>query len=237
MATTTTTTTEEQTAKLPELDMMGGDVGIDAAARYGFKRSPQRADYDRAIEIINDRLAQMTDVNAKLLVNMGDEFPEVFIDAKTSQPTYKTVAKGETKEKDTYIATTAQMIKRLYDGNLDARYALGLGFVRVLEGSRRDYIKFGDALTGFTQTHPSLKNINMSELPKPTEDIAKVKRDLDRWGYGFVKNALKPDELDRLRKRVSEARAIRSGCGNANQVSPAMRARRPKASTNSRRML
>ena len=201
---TTTTTTEAKTADLPELDMMGGEVGIDAAARYGLARSSGQADYDRAIEIMTDRLPHMSEVNARLLVSLGDEYPEVLIDAKSSPPTLKTVGKDDHKEKDTHIVTTAQMVKRLYDGNLDSRYALGLGFVRILDGSRRDCVKFGDALTGFTQTHPKLDGIDQSQLPKPTEDIAQVKRDLDKWGYGFVKNALKPDELDRLRKRVYE---------------------------------
>jgi hypothetical protein len=202
--TTTTTTIAARTAELPELESLGGEVDIDAATRYGLSRLNARADYDRAIEIMTERLPQMSEVKARLLVNLGDEYPEILIDARTSPPTLKSVEKDATKDKDTHVVTTAHMIKRLYDGNLDGRYALRLGFVRILDGSNRAYVKFGDALTGFHQTHPKLDGINLAELPKPTEDIAQVKRDLDKWGYGFVKNALAPDELDRLRKRVAE---------------------------------
>jgi hypothetical protein len=202
--TTTTTTTAAQIAKLPDLDLIGGEVDIDAATRYGRTRTPAREDYDRAIEIMTERLPQMSEIKARLLVNLGDEYPEILIDATKSPPTLKSVGKDDTKDKDTHVVTTAQMVKQLYDGNLDSRYALNLGFVRMLDGSRRDCIKFGDALTGFHQTHPKLDGINLAELPRPTEDIAQVKRDLDKWGYGFVKNALTPDELGRLRKRVKE---------------------------------
>jgi hypothetical protein len=204
MSTTTTTTTEARVAKMPELDMMGGDVGLDAAARYGLKRSTGRADYDKAVEIITDRLSQMSEVKARLLIGLGDEYPEILIDATTVPATLKLIGKEDAKEKDAHIVTTPQMVKRLYDGNLDSRYAIGLGFVRILDGSRKVCVKFGDALTGFHQTHPKLDSTKLAELPKPTEDIAQVKRDLDKWGYGFVKNALSPEELDRLRKRVRE---------------------------------
>jgi hypothetical protein len=202
--TTTTTTTAAHTAQLPVLESLGGEVGIDAATRYGLSRPIERADYDRAVEIITERLPQMSEIKARLLVSLGDDYPEILIDATKSPPTLKSVEKDAVKDKDTQVVTTAQMVKRLYDGNLDSRYALRLGFVRVLDGSRRDYVKFGDALTGFHQTHPKLDGINLAELPKPTEDVAQVKRDLEKWGYGFVKNALAPDELDRLRKRVAE---------------------------------
>jgi ectoine hydroxylase-related dioxygenase (phytanoyl-CoA dioxygenase family) len=200
----TATATETLTAKLPEIDMMGGNVDLDASKRYGVSISRGREDYDRAVEIITSRLSDMTPIEGKLLVNLGTEYPELLIDARTSPPTLKTASSDDSKDKDTHIILTPQMVKRLYDGNLDSRYALSLGFVRVLEGSRRHCLKFGDALTGFHVTHPKLDSAIIPNLPKPTEDYAQVRRDLHKWGYGFVKNALSPDELNRLRARVSE---------------------------------
>lgn len=45
------------------------------------------------------------------------------------------------------------------------------------------------------------------DLPKPTEDIEQIKRDLQKWGYAMVKNALSADQVEILKAAVEEQAA------------------------------
>lgn len=46
-------------------------------------------------------------------------------------------------------------------------------------------LRFADLMTPNPPARPKLaKDLNLDELPKPTENIAQVKRDLRKWGYG-----------------------------------------------------
>lgn len=49
--------------------------------------------------------------------------------------------------------------------------------------------------------------LDISSLPKPTEDIDQIKKDIRRWGYAFVANALSPAQIDILRTAVEEQAA------------------------------
>lgn len=45
------------------------------------------------------------------------------------------------------------------------------------------------------------------DLPKPTEDVEQIKRDLQKWGYAMVKNALSADQVEILKAAVEEQAA------------------------------
>ena len=47
---------------------------------------------------------------------------------------------------------------------------------------------------------------NLSDLPRATHDLAKLKSDIDAWGYCFVKQAYTPDEVAAFHERI-EAQA------------------------------
>lgn len=49
--------------------------------------------------------------------------------------------------------------------------------------------------------------LNPEALPKPTEDIEQVKRDLQSWGYAMVKNALSREQTMILKTAVEEQAA------------------------------
>jgi hypothetical protein len=104
---------------------------------------------------------------------------------------------------DAAVRIKPVMIQRFVDGLMEARYALNYGHVHV-DGPTRVGTKFVDALTPFGAVHPKLDRSKLDRLPKPTEDIEQVKRDLKEWGYGLVKNALTPDELQKLTKRLMD---------------------------------
>lgn len=44
-------------------------------------------------------------------------------------------------------------------------------------------------------------------LPKPTTDIDQLKQDVLKWGYGFAKDALSPEQVKILKKAVMEQAA------------------------------
>jgi ectoine hydroxylase-related dioxygenase (phytanoyl-CoA dioxygenase family) len=203
MATTTSTTTATATA--PTKELRGNNADVNRNVNHALLAQPVNlADYEKAVEIIKARLPMMTETKAKFIVNLGAGHPEVLVDGRTSSPTLEVLSGAAPDDVDAHVLTRAPMVRRLYDGIVDSRYAARWGYINMLSGSTRVGVKFGDALTGFNQIHPRLADLDLSELPKPTEDIAQVKRDLDRWGYGFVKNALTGDELARVKKRLAE---------------------------------
>ncbi|RYO81429.1 hypothetical protein DL766_004708 [Monosporascus sp. MC13-8B] len=69
-------------------------------------------------------------------------------------------------------------------------------------------IRFADLLN---KTHVTLlkgpEHFDLSKLPRPTEDIEQIKHDLQEFGYGLVKNALLPSEVDIIRGAVLEQAA------------------------------
>lgn len=201
MATTTTTVTAPSPAK----EFKGNNADVNRQVNHALLSQPvSEAEYEKAVEIIKERLPLMTETKAKFVVNLGAGHPEILVDGKASPPTAEAVSGSHPAGVEAHVLIRATMVKRLYDGILDSRYAARWGYINMLSGSTRIGVKFGDALTGFNQVHPKLSDLNLAELPKPTEDIAQVKRDLDRWGYGFVKNALTGDELARVKKRLAE---------------------------------
>ena len=43
-----------------------------------------------------------------------------------------------------------------------------------------------------------------AELPRPVRDIARLRQDLKTWGYCLIADALSPDQLARMRRRVED---------------------------------
>lgn len=170
-------------------------------------------DYATAVELVKSRLSNMAQCNAKFALNLGGGHPQLVIDARSSQPTLSTTDTDDAEDLDANIFIRATNIKRLCDGVMDARYALNWGHIFMLSGPTRIGVKLGDSLTGFNAVHPKLSDLNLEDLPKPTEDIAQVKYDLEKWGYGLVKNALKPDEVARIRTRLMEQAKAEADAG------------------------
>jgi ectoine hydroxylase-related dioxygenase (phytanoyl-CoA dioxygenase family) len=74
-------------------------------------------------------------------------------------------------------------------------------------------VKFADYLTPLNVTHPVVPQD--VELPKPTEDLDQVRADLRKFGYGFVKNALSPEQVETLKEAVRQQAAGESEAGVA----------------------
>ena len=161
-----------------------------------------QAEYDHAVSLVHSKLDSMVLVNALFTLNLGPNHPEILIDARLSPATLTTDPTTEPLDAQVYIRPT--MIKRFVDGLMEARYALNWGHIVMLSGPTRIGVKFVDTIGPFGTQHPKLSRLQLNDLPKPTEDIAQVKADLEKWGYGFVKNALTLEETANIRKRLMD---------------------------------
>lgn len=61
------------------------------------------------------------------------------------------------------------------------------------------------------------------ELPKPTRDVEEIKRNIKEWGFGFVKDALSPQQLKIINKAVLEQAAGEIKAGVADWEGPNQR--------------
>lgn len=86
-------------------------------------------------------------------------------------------------------------------------------------------VRFGDLLTPEPSKEPiQAKDLDLEQLPKPTDDVEQVKRDIVKWGYGYVcihlasfmpvltcnrmlTNALSPSQVAILKQAVQEQAA------------------------------
>ena len=200
MATRTETATESQGSKI-----LGKTADLNHHVNLEKLLQPvDKKDYDRAVDIVKSRLDLTSAINARFALDLGGGHPRLYLDARKSPATVSTKEPTNAGELDAVVYIRATMVKRLADGILDSRYALNWGHIYMVSGPTRIGVKLGDALTGFNQIHPKLSDIDLSELPKPTEDVAQVKHDIEKWGYGLVKNALSAAELSRVRKRLAD---------------------------------
>lgn len=96
---------------------------------------------------------------------------------------------------------------------MDVRYAHHFNQIQS-SGDPRLGVKFAVLLSPVQpRTPPALSSY--ARLPEPTTDIAQVKRDLREFGYGFVKDALSPQQLSTLQKRLSDQAAGEVSSGQA----------------------
>lgn len=169
-----------------------------------FDQPSDQSEYDKAVDLVESKLDRMDDIKAIFTLNLGTNHPELLIDARESGKA-KMVKLTEDQQitVDCQVRIRPVMIQRFCDGLMEARYALNYGHVYV-QGPTRVGVKLVDALTPFGARHPKLDRNKLDQLPKPTEDIEQVKRDLKQWGYGLVKNALSGDELKAMQQRLNE---------------------------------
>ncbi|KIW35548.1 uncharacterized protein PV07_02238 [Cladophialophora immunda] len=201
MATQTQVTTSR-------LKALGAAADINQNANLAKFTEPSADDeYDNAVQLIESKLDKMAAVDALFTVNLGSNHPGLLVDARNSgratmsQITDRQQCDLESCSADLYVRP--HMIQRFVDGVMDARYALNWGHIFAI-GATRVAIKFVDVLTSFEAIHPKLDPSIIDKLPRPTEDVGQVKADLSKWGYGFVKNALSPEELQKLQKRLKD---------------------------------
>ncbi|KZL76607.1 phytanoyl- dioxygenase family protein [Colletotrichum incanum] len=167
-----------------------------------------------ALRIVGDKLSVLGEVKALVKLTFGDvtySNPPIFIDAREREvQLLKSVAADV--DPDVQVIIKPEYIIRFHEGTLDPRMGLFMD-ARTYEpstpkGNIPKLIRFADLLS---KSPPRLlgevKNLHGLTLPQPTEDIEQIKRDLIQFGYGLVKNALSPREVDIIKKAVLEQAA------------------------------
>jgi hypothetical protein len=200
MATQTETSTKTTIAAKGKITDLNQNAYLDK-----WQQPTPEDEYDHAVELVKTRLDKLSPVQALFAVNMGPNHPDLIIDARgTTTPTMIQVQDNEQSDNlDCKVFIKPIMVQRFVDGIMEARYALNYGHI-FTDGPTRVGVKFVDGLTPFGAVHPKLNKTMLHKLPKPTEDKAQVKKDLKEFGYALVKNALNPDELQKLQKRLKE---------------------------------
>ena len=98
----------------------------------------------------------------------------------------------------------------LLAGDLDPRAAFMYQMATVT-GPMRPAMELLDALAGNGVTHQP----TLARLPRPTTDRGTAQGDLDQAGYCIIADALSPELLERLRRRVDQQAAGERTAGRA----------------------
>lgn len=82
-----------------------------------------------------------------------------------------------------------EYIIQFYEGALDPRLGMFKDAIfhepSMPKGDIPKAVRFADLLTPNPPVAPQgVSAFEVGDLPKPTEDIAQVKRDVKKWGYG-----------------------------------------------------
>jgi ectoine hydroxylase-related dioxygenase (phytanoyl-CoA dioxygenase family) len=85
------------------------------------------------------------------------------------------------------------------DGYRNPRLLFGFARTFAVEGAIPDAMHFFDALQGVQRRQPEL---DPAVLPKATPDLTRAKADYERFGYCLLQDALSPQTVAKLRKRV-----------------------------------
>ena len=111
---------------------------------------------------------------------------------------------------DCDIAVPRHELFALLAGDLDPRAAFMYQKATVT-GPMQPAVELLDALAGNGVTH----HPTLARLPHATTDGAVARRELDEAGYCIVTDALSPDLIDRLRRRVDQQAAGERAAGLA----------------------
>ncbi|KAK6218480.1 hypothetical protein QIS74_06360 [Colletotrichum tabaci] len=189
--------------------------GLEFKNRQYF--DPEKKFHDEvatALGIVRDRLPILGELRALLKLTFGDatySIPPIFVDARDHQ-TQLLDSVGADVKVDVEVTIKPAYIVRFHEGTLDPRMGLFMD-ARVYEpsvpkGDVPKLIRFADLLN---KSPPSLlgkaQDLDPSALPQPTEDIEQIKNDLIEYGYGLVKNALLPKEVEIIKNAVLQQAA------------------------------
>jgi hypothetical protein len=164
------------------------------------KRAATEDEYHEAIEAIKSKLPKLAELKALVELDLTSGHPNIFIDARETPK----ILQSSSDEPDARLRMRPETVLQLISGLMEVRYADHFNHIEVTGKRLELAVKFGDLLSPAQPLSPSAPT---GILPKPTTDIKQVKRDLQEFGYGFVKDALNPEQCAALRKRLSNQAA------------------------------
>lgn len=136
---------------------------------------------------------------------------------RCSRGTQPVLLNETSNEPDCRFQTNPGYLIQISQRKLEPRYALFKDAffheASMPKGNIRVAIKFGDILCPINPIPP--KVLPAASLPKPTEDLDRVRADIGEFGYGIVKNALAPEQIANLKQAVLEQAAGEVAAGVA----------------------
>jgi hypothetical protein len=159
------------------------------------KRPATKGEYDAAVSILREKLPKLSDLKGLIEVDLTGDNPHIFIDCNAGE-----ILESCNEEPSVKIRMRPETVVHLKEGLMDARYAHHFNRISSA-GNLLLGLKFADLLSPVQPLSPPDLS-SYKRLPEPTTDLQQVKRDLKEFGYGFVKDALSPEQLAALQKRL-----------------------------------
>ncbi|KAF9699991.1 hypothetical protein EKO04_001187 [Ascochyta lentis] len=146
---------------------------------------------------IEDNLSNFSHLNETIVLQLGsDTLPHqhLTIDATTVPPVLSTTVPSTAHKS---IAILPQYILDAIDGRMHSQHAFAKRAMPPTLGALPSCF----APTGVPGP---CSVVALETLPKPTEDVAQLKRDLTKWGYAICANALSAEQVKIIRTAVEE---------------------------------
>lgn len=156
-----------------------------------------RRELDAAWAKLSEAFSRVERCAGRVAVDIGDD-RIALADCNTGSLEFAAAAPENV---DCTVTVTPAALHLLMEGSLDPRVGELRPNMMSVSGSIAAATEFCDKLAG-----RDLKSVIPARdlCPKPTTDRQQVWRDLNEYGYAIVKDALSPDQLQRLRTRLDE---------------------------------
>lgn len=163
------------------------------------KPPASKQEYDHAISLLHGKVSKLESLHGLVELDLTSGHPLLYVDSRGSSA--KIVPTCNAKP-DVKVRMRPQALVHLIEGLMDTRYGHMFNHIEAT-GDLRMSIKFADLVSPRQPASPP-DYTKYKELPKPTTDLAQVKKDLKEWGYGLVKDALKGKQLAAIQKRLRD---------------------------------
>jgi ectoine hydroxylase-related dioxygenase (phytanoyl-CoA dioxygenase family) len=176
---------------------------------------PTEAEIQQAIRYIEQALPKMSSLKSLLEINLYQDAGPLFVDTRTEP----CIIESTQDEPHCRVKIKPKYISQFAQGKMDPRYGLFKdGFFdhqTLPQGDIGVAVKFCDLLGPVNPTHPVV--VKGTKLPEPTTDLGQVRKDIEEFGYGFVKDALDPTQLKTLQDAIRQQAEGEVNAGVANK--------------------
>ncbi|KAF7189654.1 Dioxygenase [Pseudocercospora fuligena] len=188
----------------PGLDFSNLSYGKQSTKRFAKEVAEAR-------HLLTERLQTFSELECVFKFQLVDgDFvdPPIWIDARTKPVKMLDAAPVEDPQLSFELVVQPEQVEELRVGWGDDPSTVVFMKSQSKKGDLIQAIRFADLLTSEPSVEPThIKDLNRDELPKPTEDIEQVKRDIKKWGYGMLANALSPEQVSIMKKALQEQAA------------------------------
>jgi ectoine hydroxylase-related dioxygenase (phytanoyl-CoA dioxygenase family) len=161
---------------------------------------PSNAEIQQAVRYIEEALPRLGSLKSLVQLDLYRDEGPLFVDTR-AEPR---ILEYSQEEPHCSMKIKPHYIKQFALGKMDPRYGLFKFHQQTPpQGDISVAVKFCDLLGPVNPSHPNLVWKD-TKLPEPTTDLEQVRKDIERFGYGFVKNALEPKQLGILQEAIRQ---------------------------------